>query len=188
MRFNYAWSEVESPLTKGLSDAKPDIIEAWHETDYPEEVVDALAGFLSPTAYNIAMPAYVAELKGFDSSHKGAQLQCAYDGALMTEGAHAIHAHMGKSDHEFYGKTQALSVAFNGEILNIYAHHAERVPATENTPAAIKYYRCLLYTDNPRNSLEDFQSACTHIQNAQDVGYQWTTERKDELWAFTRQN
>ncbi|TAQ87691.1 hypothetical protein B7494_g3993 [Chlorociboria aeruginascens] len=49
---------------------------------------------------------------------KEAKLQCAYayHGALMTEGAHAMHIYVGKSDSDFYGKTQALTAAFNGEI------------------------------------------------------------------------
>ena len=47
------------------------------------------------------MPAYAVEFEGFNGSMAEAQLQCAYDGALMTEGARAIHTHLGKPDDDF---------------------------------------------------------------------------------------
>ncbi|KAH7408975.1 hypothetical protein BKA64DRAFT_720342 [Cadophora sp. MPI-SDFR-AT-0126] len=67
---NYAWSEVDNRLTTSLSDAKPDIFESY------------------------SMPAYAVEFKGCDGSIAEAQLQYAYDRALMTEGAHAMHTHI----------------------------------------------------------------------------------------------
>ena len=107
-----------------------------------------------------------------------AKLQCAYDGALMTEGARAMHTHMGKSDDDFYGSTQALTVAFNSETLNFYAHYAVQVP-TSLHPAtceasgsgvdAVEYHQYLLDCDTPRVSLEHFQTAYKHIRNAQDI-------------------
>ena len=45
----------------------------------------------------------------------------------MTEGAYVMHTHMGRFDNDFYGKTQALTVAFDGTKLDIYAHHAVQV-------------------------------------------------------------
>jgi len=42
----------------------------------------------------------------------------------MTEGARAVYSHTGKSDDDFYGKTQALTAAYNGEIIKFYSHYA----------------------------------------------------------------
>ena len=197
-RANYAWSEVDNHLTTGLSDAKPDIFESYRKTDYPPEVVDLLSSALAPTAYNVAMPALAIEFKGSEGSMQVAHLQCAFDGTIMTEGARGVHTFMKRSDDDFYGKTQALTVAFNGELINYYGHHA--LPglsqlaadgATRNEGAAggagdaVKYYTYPLKCDNPRPSFQSYQDAYKHIRNAQGIGYKLATERKDALWAYT---
>jgi hypothetical protein len=107
---------------------------------------------------------------------------------------------MDKSDDDFYGKTQALTVAFNGRLIEYYGHHILQTPgpsqlaadeAAPNEAAAgragdtVKYHPYLLDCDTPRASLQNFQSAYKHIRNAQDIGYKWATERKDALWAYT---
>ena len=198
-RTNYAWSEVDNQLTTGLSDAKPDVFESYRKTDYPPEAVDTLCGGLAPTSYDIAMPAFAVEVKGSEGSMQVAQLQCAYDGALMTEGARAMHKYMGKSDDDFNGKTQALTVAYNGETLKFYCHHAVQIPLSSqpagrvdsraetavDTVGTLRYPQCLLGGDNPRDSFESFQAAYKHTRNSEDIGYKWATERKDALWAYT---
>jgi hypothetical protein len=123
-RPNHPWSTVDNHLTTGLSDAQPDIIESYRKTDYPPIVVEALSGDLAPSSYNEAGPAYTVEFKSSNGDMKEAKLQCAYDGALMTEGARAVYKYLDKSDDDFYGKTQALTVAFNSETLKFYSHHA----------------------------------------------------------------
>ncbi|KAK0110276.1 hypothetical protein ONS96_001896 [Cadophora gregata f. sp. sojae] len=197
---NYAWSEVDNHLTTGLSDAKPDIFESYRKTDYPPEAVDALSSAIAPTVYNIAMPAYAVEFKGCDGSMAEAQLQCAYDGALMTEGARAVHTHMDKSEAGFYSKTQALTVAYNGDTVKFYGHHAIQIPPSSQPPSggvdnsadtnsnALAYHQYVLSSDNPRDSFENFQKAYKHTRNAQDIGYKWATERKDALWAYTNRD
>ncbi|KUJ13927.1 uncharacterized protein LY89DRAFT_736926 [Mollisia scopiformis] len=123
MNFNYAWSEVDNDISTGLSDAKPDIIESYRKTDYPWAAIDALSEALAPTSYNIGMPAFAVEAKGSDGSIEVAQVQCAYDGALMANAAMASHLYMGKYDKEFYGQTKAVTVAFSAQNLKIYGHH-----------------------------------------------------------------
>jgi hypothetical protein len=105
---NYAWSAIDNHLTTGLSDAKLDVFESYCTTDYPPQAVNTLASGLAPTSYNIAMPAFAVECKGCDSGIAKAELQCAYDGALMTEGARVVHTHMGKSDDDFTAKHRRL--------------------------------------------------------------------------------
>jgi hypothetical protein len=197
-RVNHPWSAVDNHLTTGLSDPQPDLVESYRKTDYPLQAIEALSADLAPSLYNEAMPAYAVEFKSSDGDMKEAKLQCAYDGAVMTEGAYAVHKYLDKSDDDFYGKTQALTVAFNGAVIEYYGHHMLRTPRPSQLAAdkaalskdskaegVVKHHQYLLYCDNPRASLQDFQRAYKHVRNAQDIGYKWATERKDALWANT---
>ena len=189
-RPNHAWSAVDNHLTTGLGDAQPDIVESYRETDYPPRAVEALSGDLAPSSYNEAMPAYAVEFKSSKGDMREAKLQCAYDGALMTEGARAVHKYMNKPDDDFYGKTQALTAAFNGRTLEFYGHHAVQIPASPQPAASdavdsLQYHQYLIGGDTPRNSFENFQSAYKHTRNAEDFGYRLATQRKDALWAYT---
>jgi hypothetical protein len=187
---NYSWLEVDNHLTMGLRDAKPTIFESYRKTDYPPEVIDALSSALAPTEYDIAMPAFAIEVKGCEGHLHVAHLQCAHDGALMTEGARAMHEYIGKSANDFYGKTQALTAAFDGETLELYGHHAVPNPALSQPTASsavdtLQYHQYLCARDNPPHSFEKFQNAYKHIRNAQEIGYKWATQRKDALWEYT---
>jgi hypothetical protein len=201
-RPNHPWTEVDNHLTTGLSDAQPDIVESYRKTDYPPIVVEALSGDLAPSSYNEAGPAYAVEFKRANGDMKEARLQCAYDGALMTEGARAVHKYLSKSDNDFFGKTQALTVAFNGETIKFYGHHALQVSSSSQPAGGVdsgaeisngaidtfSYPQYLLDSDAPRDSFEDFQSAYKHIRNAEDISYKWATERKNALWAHTNRD
>jgi hypothetical protein len=67
--------------------------------------------------YNIAMPAFAIKVKGSEGSMEIAYLQCAFNGTIIIEGARDVHEYLGKTDDEFYGKTQALTSAFNGHAV-----------------------------------------------------------------------
>ncbi|KAH6713379.1 hypothetical protein BKA61DRAFT_576946 [Leptodontidium sp. MPI-SDFR-AT-0119] len=197
-RPNHPWPAVDNQLTAVLSDAQPDIVESYRKTDCPLTVVEVLSGDLAPSSYNEAMPTYTVEFKSPNGDMKEAKLQCAYDGAIMTEGARAVHKYLNKPGDDFYGKTQVLTVAFNGETLKFYGHHALQIPPSSqpasgvNSSAEItaspvdtrQYPQYLLAGGNPRDSFEDFQRAYKHTRNAEDIGFKWATERKDELWAY----
>ena len=203
-RLNQIWSAVDNHLTTGLSHTQPDLVESYREIDYPSNAVETISGDLIPSSHSEAMPAYAVEFKSSSGDMNEAKLQCAYDGALMTEGAHAIHAYMGKSDDDFYGRAQALTVSFNGRTLDFYTNHAVKISASSyeesgkgvgksagaatGTADAVEYHQYLLVSDDPRFSFEDFQTAYRHTRNAQDIGYKWATERKDALWAYTNRD
>jgi hypothetical protein len=76
------------------------------------------------------MPAYAIEFKGYNGSIAKAQLQYAYNRALMTEGARAVHTYIDKSDDDFYGKTQALTVVYNNDTVKFYGYHAIQIPVS----------------------------------------------------------
>jgi hypothetical protein len=180
---NYIWSNVESPLSEGFSYTTPDVIESYLKSQYPKEARTALAGFLSPTTHDIAMPAYAVEFNGSDGSQVFAQLQCAYDGALMTEAAYAVHRHVGQPDQSFFGKTQALTVAFTGLTIDMYAHYAIQLP-TPQGGLMIQYRRFCLYSGIPRTSLQCLQDACHYVRNAQAIAFDWAMDRRHALWVF----
>lgn len=202
---NYSWSEVDSSLTTGLSNAKPNIFESYCKSDYPYDAIDDLLYALAPTPNDIAMPALAVEIKGSTITMVVAEMQCAYDGALMTDGAYIMHAYMEKPDADFYGRTQALTIGYNGSTLRIYGHCILEVPAppdyavcevsgnevvgreaSNKTTTDMKYHQYLLSSHSPCDSYEDFKIAYRHARNAQDIGFKLATTRKNELWAFTR--
>jgi hypothetical protein len=67
--------------------------------------------------------------------------------------------------------------------VKFYGHHAIQIPLSSQP--AVEYHQYVLTSDAPRDSFENFQSACKHVRNAQDIGYRWATERKDALWEYT---
>ena len=106
----------------------------------------------------------------------------------MTEGARAVHKYLDRFDDDLYGKTQTLTVAFNGETLVLYGHHALQIPSssppasgvdngaeitigTVDTVETAQYPQYLLAGDKPRYSFKDFQSAGKHTRNTGDIGY-----------------
>lgn len=199
--YNSPWSEFKPACATGLSDAKPDIMESFRKTTYPPEALNYLSGALAPTTFNLGMPAYAVEVKGTDGTIESAQEQCKYDGALMTEGAYRIHQYMGQPDEDFFSKTQAITIAFKGIAFFIYCHFALKIlgpqeavtasgdptciAALTNTAATrIQYRQYCITSDNPSMSLGEFQIASRHIRNAQDIGYNISKRRKDELWEF----
>ena len=146
------------------------------------------------------MPTYAVEFKVSNGDMKEAKLQYAYDGAVMSKGARAMHKYLGKSDDDFYGETEVITVAFNGALIEYYGHHALQTPgpsqlaadeaapledAAGKTEDKIKHYLYLLHCDIPRASLQNFQSAYKYMRNAQGIGYKWVTERKDASLAYT---
>lgn len=118
----------------------------------------------------------------------------------MTEGARAVYTHMEKPNDDFYGKTQALTVVYNGDTVKFYSYHAVQIPlssqlvssgvnsSVDTNSDALAYHQYVLSSDSPRDSFENSQNAYKHTRNTQDIGYRWATERKDALWVYTNRD
>lgn len=178
--YNFQWTEVESHLTFGLSDAKPDISEGYRRDQYPPDACEALGGALAPTQYNGAMPTFCVEWKGPDGVMPSAEKQCAYDGALMADAAYDAHNYMKKDPAEFFDKTQALTVALNGEYVHLYGNHVVK------HGSSLEYHHYPLQIHKPRDSLEDFKETYKQLRNAQDWARERATQTKDGLHASIR--
>jgi len=178
--YNFQWTEVDSHLTYGLSDAKPDISESFRRDQYPQGAVEALGGSLVPTQYSAAMPTFCVESKGPDGQMPSAEKQSAYDGALMVNAALETHRYMGKPPGEFFNKTQALTAAVNGEYVHLYGNHV-----VEKGPS-LSYHQYPLKIHRPRDSLEDFKETYKQVRNVQDWARERATSTKDELHAYAR--
>ncbi|KAI4213151.1 MAG: hypothetical protein LQ351_004305 [Letrouitia transgressa] len=176
--YNFQWTEVATPLTYGLSDAKPDISESYRWDQYPIEACEALGGSLIPTQYGGAMPTLCVEWKGPDGTMLSAEKQCAYNGALMVEAAGHIHEYMMKDLADFLHKTQALTLALNGEDVHLYSNHVIV------KGSSFEYHQYPLHIYKPRNSLNDFKETYRSIRNAQDWARHRATRTKDDLHAF----
>ncbi|MCJ1250671.1 hypothetical protein MMC30_007899 [Trapelia coarctata] len=177
--YNFAWTEVESHLTSGLTDAKPDISEGYRKDQYPLDVCEALGGALAPTQYNGAMPTFCVEWKGPDGTIPSAEKQCAYDGALMVDAAFDAHRYMKKDTAEFVDKTQALTVALNGEIVHIYGNHVVA------KGSSFEYHQYPLHTHLPGESFEAFKETYKQVRNAQDWARERATRTKDDLYTYS---
>lgn len=110
-------------------------------------------------------------------------LQFSYDRALMVHGAKTAHEHMKKPLKEAYNTKQAISLTYNGAVLNIYSHHATEAHVRRGP--TLQYLQYPLYADNPRESLEKFKAATKHTRNAQDLGRKVANDRKEALWSYS---
>lgn len=161
---NFQWTEVESALTFGLSDAKPDYSECFRRDQYPDEACDALGGALVPTPYDGAMPTFCAEWKGPDVLMPSAEKQCAYDGALMVDAAFEALKYMKKNEEGLYGKTQAITLAMNGEYAHFYTNHVVK------KASGLQYHQYAIGKHTPTNSLKEYKETRKQLRNAQDWG------------------
>jgi hypothetical protein len=127
------------------------------------------------------MLAYAVEFKSSNSDIKKAKLQYAFDKSIITERARSAHIYIDKSDNDFYDKTQALTVIFNGRLIEYYGYYILQTSgpsqlaankAALNKGAAgkagdtVKYYLYLLDCDTSCALLQNFQSVYKHIRNA----------------------
>ena len=177
--YNFQWTEVEGPLTFGLSDAKPDISESYRWEQYPSDACEALGGAIAPTHHTAAMPTLCVEWRGPSGPMPSAEEQCAYDGALMANAAYDAHNYMDKDPAEFFGKTQALTVALNGRSVDLYGNHVVK------KASGLEYHQYSLGNHQPRNSPKEFKETRKRIRNAQDWARERATRTKDDLHTYT---
>ena len=185
--YDLSWTEVEdSSITLYLKPAKPDMTESLRWREYPQQVIDEVGPALRPTSHKAAMPIFAVEAKSLEKGIAAAEVQCAYDGALMVNAAKTVHKYLGKSLNTFYEETRALSIAYNGDDLTILAHHAILKQSDDASPAT-EYHSYPLFCGKPRSSVEQYKAAHRETRNAQ----QWCRERSiatlHELQTFTRQ-
>ncbi|KAI9678687.1 MAG: hypothetical protein M1817_005744 [Caeruleum heppii] len=173
--YNVQWVDLDSTITKRISDPKPDISESLTFDQYPPEAVETLGSALIPTRHGSAMPRLCVEWKGSSGSMAQAEAQCGYDGALMVEAAHKVHQYLDKPDFGFLDHTQALTIAMNSDQVYLYANHAILVDS------AIQYHQYRLYVNNPITSIADFHATYRRIRNAQDWARERALETRDLL-------
>ena len=125
------------------------------------------------------MPILCVEWKGSDGTMLSAEKQCTYDGAFMVEAACHIREYMIKDLAGFLHKTQALTLALNGEYVHLYGNHAIV------KGSSFEYHQYPLHIYKPRDSLKDLKETYRSIRNAQDWARHRATRTKDDLHAFT---
>lgn len=172
---NLEWTEVDASVTDRLVNAKPDITESYRLQKYPQKAIDDLGPALAPTSYSMAMPTFAAEAKSIEKGIASAELQCAYDGAIMVDGARKTQEALGKSLDPFWTNTQALTIAYNGNDMTILANHAV------HTTVGVQHHSYSLYSHVPRQSFEEFKTTRKHTRNAQDWSRERATSTLEEL-------
>lgn len=177
---NLEWTEVDASVTERIGNAKPDITESYRLQKYPTKAIDDLGPALAPTSYSMAMPTFAAEAKSIEKGIASAELQCAYDGAIMVDGARKTQEALGKSLDPFWITAQALTVAYNGNEMTILANHAV------SSPVDVQYHSYSLFSHDPRQSFEEFKTSRKHIRNAQDWSRERATRTLEELRNYGR--
>lgn len=172
---NLEWTEVDALVTNRIGNAKPDITESYRLRKYPQQSIDDLGAALAPTSHTMAMPTFAVEAKSIEKGIMEAELQCAYDGAIMVDAARRAHESLGNELGPFWKTTQALTLAYNGNDMTILANHAVKITS------AIQHHSYPLYSDTPRHSFEHFKSARKHVRNAQDWSRERSTRMLEEL-------
>ena len=165
--YNFEWTECDNRFTdSGLSNPKPDITESLRLRSYPWTAREQLAGALGPTMYRQALPNIAIEFKGPDGTMNQAKHQCAYDGATIANSCYEINQHLSKDPTHFYGSMQALTIASDGNNIEIFANHA-----TQDGSDLAFHQHSLSYL--PMKSLEQYKVAYKQVRNAQD----WARKR-----------
>jgi hypothetical protein len=172
---SFEWTEVEGPITARIGNAKPDITESYRLRKYPQQAIDNLGAALAPTSHAMGMPTFAVEAKSIEKGIMNAELQCAYDGAIMVDAARNIHKSLGKGFNSFWTTTQALTLAYNGNEMTILANHA-----VEST-SGVQRHSYPLFSDTPRHSFEHFKLTQKHTRNAQDWSRERATKTLEEL-------
>lgn len=172
---NLEWTEVDSPVTNRIGNAKPDMTESYRLSNYPLQAIDDLGAALAPTSHNMAMPTFAVEAKSIEKGIINAERQCAYDGAIMVDAARKTHESLGKKLDSFWETTQALTVAYNGNQMTILANHAVQ------SAGAVQHHSYSLASHAPQQSFEDFKVTRKHTRNAQEWAQKRATRTLDEL-------
>jgi hypothetical protein len=91
----------------------------------------------------------------------------------MVHSAYEVHDYLGHSPRTFDGYTQALTVAFNGEDLHIYANHRSQDG---------KYHSYPVSAEKTSFSLSQYGIARRQLRNAQEWGRARAEQICQEIW------
>jgi len=191
--FNHAWSQLDNQITAGISAAKPDIIEAFRAKSFPKNLDDLLPELFPAGSPDFVMPSFAVELKNDQVGLLVADLQCAYDGALMVHAAMKAHEYMYGSSasalDSFWNKTKAITIAFDGRDLHIFAHFAALNPDWEgedDEDHRVLFHQYVLKQIMIISDFEAFRKGQQLIQNAQDLGYELNADLRRQLQEHRR--
>lgn len=168
---NILWEDVEAPITTVSKHPQGRISESYPAYSYPPLALQSLGSALRPhfaVACSTPRCDFVSTIT-----------ESAYNGAVMAEAARSVHRFMKQPDEQFDRATMALTVAFNGLCLDIFANHAV---LGDN----LAYHQVPLTTDRPWFSLEEFKLAYKHVRNAQDWAQAYEQHKRSELMAHEK--
>ncbi|GAB7343432.1 hypothetical protein MBLNU457_1459t2 [Dothideomycetes sp. NU457] len=193
--FNHAWSQLDNQITAGISPAKPDIAEAFRASSFPRHLDDVLPELFPAGPSDFAMPSFAVELKNAEVGLFVADFQCAYDGALMVHAAMKAHEYMYGSSasamDSFWNTTKAITIAFDGRNLNIFAHYAALNPDPnpeweDDEGHRVLFHQYALKQMIITSDFEAYKKGKQLIRNAQDLGYELNSDLRRQLYEHRR--
>ena len=176
--YNVNWNGVDNHITQGIANAKPDYAECLQGLDFSDMAI-SVPGLLPNASASISMPSMCVEVKGPGGSMAIAQNQCAYDGALMLNNAHNIYKFTENQNGDFFGKTHALCVAYNGFEVRYFSTHSSIEKRGSNDRQF--YYQNQVAMDSPTLSFESYKLTRRHARNCQDWALAKATSLANDL-------
>lgn len=164
--YNVNWNGVDNHITQGIANAKPDYAECLQRLDFSDTATISMPGLLPNASASLSMPSMCVEIKGPGGNMAIARNQCAYDGALMLNNTHNIYKFAKNQNGDFFGKTHALCIAYNGSEVRYYSTHSSIEKRSDNDRQF--YYQNEVVMDSPTLSFESFKLARKHARNCQD--------------------
>ncbi|KAK6609673.1 hypothetical protein H4I96_03604 [Botrytis cinerea] len=163
-------------FNNGLSNAQPDFLEGYDLSAFrPFEVREKLGGTAvlkrGPTA--TTLPHFAGEWKGPGKSLKKADMQAAYDAAILVYGRKRALSYLGCPDPENHANVATFTS--DGTILQIYTHHS-----TYNGEFT-EYHQTPIHKVMLTASFEDYKSGRRTLRNVQDAARVTASSLKDDL-------
>lgn len=163
------WNRVgQSQVNRrNIGAAKPDYTESHKRELYPESVRDGLGGALEPSAVSFCvLPHFIMESKAAGDDIRLMTYQTAYEGAIVSHAGKLREEYLGHDlDQCYWGRTQAVTIAYNGYHAIIFLDHALR-----NDDDEVEYHHYALLEHTPLISLKTFRETYRHFRNAQEWG------------------
>lgn len=130
-KYDKQWMDFPRDVgfNNGLSPPKPDLIEGFWQTEFPDTIyqLGGTATLVKAGGY-IAFPHFAAEFKDQGKDMHQAEVQACFDGAAMVYARDSALKFLGERDPPRHASV--VTVKTDGDVWEAYAHYSHRNPKT----------------------------------------------------------
>ncbi|KAF7868497.1 hypothetical protein EAF04_005028 [Stromatinia cepivora] len=175
--FNEALSHIPSNMgsNNGLSPAQPDLLEGYDLTKFrPYPIQEELRfAILKPGMNATTLAHFAGEWKGPGRDLRQAEIQAAYDGAIMVCGRKEALSSLGRSDPD--NCAYVATFTSDGTILSMDSHHSTFDGKTT------EYHQTLIKKIMLTGSYDEYKRGLRMMRNVQDFTKNNASSLKDDL-------